>query len=95
MTLLPQRALCFIKSAYPSEVFEDAFLLIFQKLWTAPNHVDITKLELLAGTLNESGLFEKEQVEDILRKAGEKEWKDKLLANTGKALELGAFGAPW
>lgn len=27
--------------------------------------------------------------------ATEKEWKDKLLENTSKALELGAFGAPW
>lgn len=27
--------------------------------------------------------------------AVEKEWKDKLLANTQKALDLGAFGAPW
>jgi 2-hydroxychromene-2-carboxylate isomerase len=27
--------------------------------------------------------------------ATEKEWKDKLLSNTQKVLELGAFGAPW
>ena len=32
---------------------------------------------------------------EILKAAGEKEWKDKLLANTQKALDLGAFGAPW
>lgn len=29
-------------------------------------------------------------------KAGtEKEWKDKLTANTQKVLDQGAFGAPW
>lgn len=32
---------------------------------------------------------------EILKAASEKEWKDKLLANTQKALDLGAFGAPW
>ena len=32
---------------------------------------------------------------EILKAAGEKEWKDKLLANTQKALDLGDFGAPW
>jgi glutathione S-transferase kappa 1 len=34
-------------------------------------------------------------VAEILKAASEKEWKDKLLANTQKALDLGAFGAPW
>ena len=32
---------------------------------------------------------------EILKAASEMEWKDKLLANTQKALDLGAFGAPW
>jgi glutathione S-transferase kappa 1 len=57
--------------------------------------VDITKPELFREVLTESKLFSEEQVEEILRKSGEKEWKDKLLANTGKVLEQGAFGAPW
>jgi hypothetical protein len=34
-------------------------------------------------------------VAEILKAASEKEWKDKLLANTQRALDLGAFGAPW
>lgn len=41
------------------------------------------------------GTFEAGQVDEILAKATEKEWKDRLLANTKDALEKGAFGAPW
>ncbi|EHL01155.1 Thioredoxin-like protein [Glarea lozoyensis ATCC 20868] len=95
LTLLPQRALCFIKSAHPPAIFEEIFLIIFQKLWTPPNQVDVTKPDLFKGVLDESGLFTREQVDEILVKAGEKEWKDKLLANTKLVLEQGAFGAPW
>jgi glutathione S-transferase kappa 1 len=50
---------------------------------------------VLREVLKESKLFNERQVEEILGKAGEKEWKDRLLANTGKVLEQGAFGAPW
>ena len=30
-----------------------------------------------------------------MKAAEEKEWKQKLLANTKKVLDQGAFGAPW
>ena len=30
-----------------------------------------------------------------MQKATDKEWKDKLTANTKEALDQGAFGAPW
>lgn len=30
-----------------------------------------------------------------MRKATEKEWKDRLTGNTKEALDQGAFGAPW
>ncbi|CAG8982731.1 hypothetical protein HYALB_00001012 [Hymenoscyphus albidus] len=95
LTLLPQRALTFIKSAYPSEVFEKIFLLLFQKLWTPPYQIDVTKPDLLKGVLLESKLYSSEQVEEIMGKAVDKSWKDLLVENTGKVLKLGAFGAPW
>jgi glutathione S-transferase kappa 1 len=91
----PQRALCNIKATFPTPTFESIWLLLFQKMWTPPNQVDITKPELFKSVLSESTLFSPQQVEDILSAAGQKEWKDKLLANTQKVLDQGAFGSPW
>jgi len=63
-------------------------------MWTAP-HSNITLPGPLSTALASSSLFTQEQIEEILTKAGEKEWKDALSANTKKVLDLGAFGAPW
>ncbi|CAD6456152.1 e4e188f7-23d0-4f1e-ab61-e736b64ded42 [Sclerotinia trifoliorum] len=94
VTLLPQRALCFIKSRYPVETFEKTFLSMFDALWVAP-HRNITIPEELRDFLSKLGSFDEKQVGEIMAMAAEKEWKDKLLANTKDALEKGAFGAPW
>jgi len=75
------RALCYIKSTFPPSTFESIWLLLFQKLWTPPNQIDITKPDLLKGVLVESGLFNSSEVEAILNAAGQKEWKDKLLVS--------------
>jgi glutathione S-transferase kappa 1 len=63
-------------------------------MWKPPN-INITIPASLVDVLTDSGLFSDEQIKEIMQKATEKEWKDKLLANTQKALDLGAFGAPW
>ncbi|KAM3068806.1 hypothetical protein ACMFMG_010974 [Clarireedia jacksonii] len=94
VTLLPQRALCFIKSAYPSEIFESTWLEFFNALWVPPQK-NITVPETFKEFLTGLGTFTPEQVAEIMQKATEKEWKDKLLANTKEALDRGAFGAPW
>jgi len=93
VTLLPQRAICYIKSTFSSDRFEKAWLALFHSLWE--DHVNITQIEPLAETLKQTKLFSNEEVAEIVKAAGEKVWKDRLLANTRKALDLGAFGAPW
>ena len=45
--------------------------------------------------LTKSGLFSESEVKSIMEATTQKEWKDKLLGNTQKALDQGAFGAPW
>lgn len=64
-------------------------------MWTPPTQTDITKPDLLSAVLSESTLFTPQQVTDIMTATGQKEWKDKLLANTQKVLDQGAFGSPW
>ncbi|RDL39355.1 putative Glutathione S-transferase kappa 1 [Venustampulla echinocandica] len=95
LSLLPQRSLCYVKATFPPEVYEETYVHLFEKLWTAPNQVDITQPDNFLAVLEGFGKFSKKEAEDILKAAGEKEWKDKLLENTQKALDLGAFGAPW
>ncbi|KAH6681441.1 putative glutathione S-transferase kappa 1 [Halenospora varia] len=95
LTILPQRALCFIKSAYPPSTFESTYLSLFKAMWTPPNQVDITKPDLLKQELGKLSWFSAEQVDEILQKAGEQQWKDKLSENTKIVLDQGGFGAPW
>jgi len=59
------------------------------------DHNNITLPEPFVETLKTTKLFTDKEVEYILNAAKEKEWKDKLLANTQKVLDLGAFGVPW
>ncbi|TVY68625.1 Glutathione S-transferase kappa, partial [Lachnellula suecica] len=95
LTLLPQRALCYIESHFPPSTFESIWLVLFQKLWTPPSQIDITKPDLFRGVLSDSKLFSETEVDEILEAAGKQEWKDVLSANTKKVLEQGAFGSPW
>jgi len=94
LTILPQRALCYIKSASPPSIFEKTWVALFDAMWLPPQQ-NITLPGLLKETLTKTGLFSAEEVEQIMGKAQEKEWKDALTANTQKVLEQGAFGAPW
>jgi glutathione S-transferase kappa 1 len=63
-------------------------------LWTPP-WSNITISEVLYAELTRLNLFSTKEVDEITAAAESQEWKDKLLANTQKALDLGAFGAPW
>jgi glutathione S-transferase kappa 1 len=59
------------------------------------DHNNITLPEPFVKTLKSTALFTDKEIEKILNAAKEKEWKDRLLANTQKVLDQGAFGAPW
>ncbi|QKX54072.1 uncharacterized protein TRUGW13939_01155 [Talaromyces rugulosus] len=94
LSLLPQRAITYIKSAYPRAKFEETFNLYWQWLWY--EHHDISKPDVLAKLLQspQAG-FSADQVAEIMAAANDKKWKDELLAKTQEALDKGAFGAPW
>ncbi|PMD66675.1 thioredoxin-like protein [Hyaloscypha bicolor E] len=93
LTLLPQRALCYVKARHPQSTFDQIFLALFHALWNL--HVNITLPGPFTDTLETTGLFAPPQISDIVSATKEQEWKDKLLANTQKVLDQGAFGAPW
>jgi len=86
--------LCYIKANFPRDTFERVWLALFRAMWTPP-HVNIAEPEPFRTVLNDSGLFSAADVDSILAAAGQQQWKDCLLDNTKKVLDLGAFGAPW
>ncbi|KAJ7729075.1 putative glutathione S-transferase kappa 1 [Mycena maculata] len=94
LTLLPQRALCYIKATFPRTTFEQAWLALFHGMWIPP-HANICLPDAFRQTLHDSKLFSDADLDGIVAAAGQQEWKDCLLANTKKVLDQGAFGAPW
>uniref|UniRef100_A0A093XKY1 Glutathione S-transferase kappa n=1 Tax=Talaromyces marneffei PM1 TaxID=1077442 RepID=A0A093XKY1_TALMA len=95
LTILPQRALTYIKHTYPTAQFENTAHLYWQ--WFLYKHQDISKPDILRELLAspEAG-FSREQAEEILTIAmTDKKWKEELTATTQAALDKGAFGAPF
>jgi glutathione S-transferase kappa 1 len=90
LSLLPQRALVYIKEAHPSS-FVQVFLDIFNGMWE--DSLDISKPELLSTVLSKK--FKEAEVKDILEKANSALYKQRLNDNTKEALDRGAFGCPW
>jgi glutathione S-transferase kappa 1 len=90
LSLLPQRALVYIKATYP-DLYVQTFLDIFSAMWE--ENLDVSKPDLLAAALSKR--FENGQVREILAKATAPDNKQALNANTKEALEQGAFGCPW
>ena len=80
-----------VKERHPQEVFEKCFLDTW--IYSFVKHIDISKPENLARLLSDH--FNEKEVKEILKLTATKEYKDKLTENTKKALEQGAFGAPW
>lgn len=98
-TMSPLRALLFIKANYPAPVLHAAMLALFRRFWATP-HVFLGDDANLAAALAEADagsgrgkLFSADDVRRIM--AGREAFKDQLKAETDRALELGAFGAPW
>lgn len=90
VSLLPQRALCFVKEAYPN-FFIPTFLDIFEAMWK--NGRDVSVPDTLAETLGSR--FSPEEVRTIISSASGAPIKQRLNDNTKEALDRGAFGAPW
>ncbi|KAJ7877448.1 putative glutathione S-transferase kappa 1 [Mycena leptocephala] len=84
-TAQPLRALCYIKATFPQSTFEQAWLAFFRASWIPP-HANLSQQAISAPCWASDA---------ILAAAQEKQWKDRLLENNTKVLELGAFGAPW
>ncbi|USP82486.1 hypothetical protein yc1106_09760 [Curvularia clavata] len=90
LSLLPQRALCYVKEAHP-EHFVNIFLDIFTAMWK--HQKDVSKPEILAEVLQQR--LNGDQVQDVMAKAGSAPYKQRLNDNTKEALDRGAFGCPW
>ena len=81
----------FTKATFPSPLYESAFAELWVAMWE--QGFDVSKPEVLAQVLGRH--FSATDVKRILEAASTPEWKQKLADNTQRALEKGAFGAPW
>lgn len=88
----PQRCLIYIKNNHSRELFEKTFLSLSE--WMYQKNIDVSKPENLAELLRSHG-FSDEDIKKILAAASTPEYKQALTDNTQKALDLGAYGAPW
>ncbi|KAL2128856.1 hypothetical protein VTI74DRAFT_8561 [Chaetomium olivicolor] len=102
-TVIPQRCLHYIKKKYPTEVFLRTFHYLFHVFWS---DINLTTAESVTHALSDiprnfpaelgaQRLFTAEQVQEIMRAAGSEELKNLLKETTQRALDKGAFGAPW
>ncbi|KAI1179989.1 hypothetical protein F4777DRAFT_530622 [Nemania sp. FL0916] len=109
-TVVPMRALTYIKSAFPGQIFKTSFAYLFHAFWTlhrVPNSVAVLEAilcEIPAGFIlgskstppsSEPKLLTREQVRQILAGASAADTKNALKARVDEALARGAFGAPW
>lgn len=82
----------YIKDNFPRELYEQTFVALSDYMYH--RGVDISKQEGLKGLLADQG-FSAEEITDILAAPSTPKYKQALLENTQKALDQGAFGAPW
>lgn len=100
LTTSPLRALHFIKANYPTATFLSAMHFLFDRFWTPP-HANVTDDATLAATLAAATetpaggrrLFSDADVGRIMEARAT--MKDAVKKETARAVELGAFGAPW
>jgi 2-hydroxychromene-2-carboxylate isomerase len=81
----------FVKATFPQPKYEASFLELWVGMWE--QGMDMSTPELLSEVLSRH--FKGDEVKRILEAANTPEWKQKLLDNTQRALDKGAFGAPW
>lgn len=81
----------YVNENFPKAKYEDAFKELWVAMWE--QQMDLSKPDLMSQALSRH--FEPGQVEEIMKGANSAEYKQKLLDNTQKALDSGAFGCPW
>ncbi|KAJ5172787.1 hypothetical protein N7492_005380 [Penicillium capsulatum] len=92
LSILPQRCMIYIKDHFLREQFESTFLLLWE--WMFYKNIDISKPEKLTELLQSNG-YSDEEVQQILAAASSPTYKEALTRNTQRALDQGAYGAPW
>lgn len=109
-TMLPLRALHYIKVNYPLETYLVVWHYFFHLFW-GPEKKNISEASELAKALSavprvfrgsvaeqqasSQQLFTKQDVEAIMKATNEERWKTELKGAVEEALQRGAFGAPW
>ncbi|PKS06851.1 hypothetical protein jhhlp_006927 [Lomentospora prolificans] len=110
-TLIPQRALHYIKKNYPTETYLTALHYLLDSYFTPP-HPNVSKPDGLARALAQcprgfkgsaagedysaaGKLFSAEEVKAIMEGTETPEMKEALKATTEVAIRKRAFGAPW
>jgi glutathione S-transferase kappa 1 len=81
----------YVKERYHREKYEEAFITLWEHFFE--QHIDISRPENMANALREK--LEEHQVQEILEAASTPRIKQALTDNTRRAIELGAFGAPF
>ncbi|KAJ5907676.1 hypothetical protein N7495_000358 [Penicillium taxi] len=92
LSIMPQRCMIYIKRHYPRERFETTFISLWEGMYH--KNIDISKLEKLVDLLKIQE-YSDQEVKEILAAVSNPEYKQALIDNTQKALDLGAYGAPW
>lgn len=102
-TVIPLRALHYVKANYSKETFIATLSCMFAAFWGGGDYANLSDEESLRRCLQGATdkhvggkgtkLFTDADVQKILD--GRAAMKNKLSETTAKALELGAFGAPW
>lgn len=82
----------YIKRNFPRERYETTSILLWE--WMYYKNIDISKPDNLAELLRSNG-FSDAEAKNVLTAASTPEYKEALTANTQKALDQGAYGAPW
>jgi 2-hydroxychromene-2-carboxylate isomerase len=98
LSIMPQRALIYIKKTCSAARYEAAIQQAYETVWTLPTEaqLDISVPDNLVTALTKNGLFSEAEAREIIKSASLPEIKEALTKNTEfAAKELGAFGAPW
>lgn len=90
LSLLPQRALCYVKAVHPEKLIP-VFLDIYRAMWEA--NEDVSKPEVLGKVLLQQ--FSEDEARKVMAGANSAPYKQQLNDNTKEALDRGAFGCPW
>ena len=107
-TVNAQRVLTALGSEVDAAVFERAIAVLWAAVWCPAAEVlkdakgrggdgefDVKSLETLRALLEGVEGLGTELAEKVVKRAGEKDVKDRLVGNTTRAFESGAFGMPW